>query len=48
MANCINKNMPGYQTLKERSGVSELLLDSVCDVYLQQYRSEERRVGKEC
>lgn len=37
MANCINKNMPGYQTLKERSGVSELLLDSVCDVYLQQY-----------
>lgn len=37
MANCINKNMPGYQTLKERSGVSDVLFNAICGVYLDKY-----------
>lgn len=34
---CINKNSVQYQSLKDRAGISELILESVCREYLEKY-----------
>lgn len=34
---CINKNSVQYQSLKNRAGISELVLESVCREYLEKY-----------
>ena len=37
MAVCINKNSLIYQTLKQRSGISEFILESVCRDFLEKH-----------
>lgn len=37
MLTCINKNLPEYQALKNKSGVQEAVLDAICRYYLQEY-----------
>ncbi len=37
MLTCINKNFPEYQTLKNKSGIQETILDAVCRNFLDKY-----------
>lgn len=37
MLTCINKNSSEYQTLKDRSGISDFILEAVCRDYLNKY-----------
>ena len=37
MSVCINKNSIEYQSLKERAGISEFILESVCRDYMDRY-----------
>jgi len=37
MAICINKNSAQYQSLKNRAGISEFMLDAVCSDYLKRF-----------
>lgn len=37
MLTCINKNAVEYQTLKNRSGISDFVLESVCRDFMQKY-----------
>lgn len=37
MALCINKNSAEYQSLKNRAGISEFMLDSICRYFLEEY-----------
>ena len=37
MAVCINRNLREYQTLKEMSGIPEIILDFYCSKYLEKF-----------
>lgn len=37
MLTCINKNSIEYQTLKQRSGISDFILESICRDFLEKY-----------
>lgn len=37
MLTCINKNSAEYQTLMERSGISDFILESICRDFLEKY-----------
>lgn len=37
MLTCINKNSPEYQTLKNKSGIQDYILNAICRNYLDEY-----------
>ena len=37
MLTCINKNSMEYRTLKERSGISDFILEAICVDFLDKY-----------
>lgn len=37
MAVCINKNSVEYQSLKDKAGISELILETICSKYIENY-----------